>query len=376
VRRDVSRAAVYAGGFLGPLGGGVTTVLVPELRSALHTSTAGAAATLTAYLIPFALCQLVSGTIGERVGLGRTVRLAYLVYAVASVAVASTHALGPFLALRGVAGAANAFTTPLLVTALADMTERHRIGAAMGTFAAIQTAGVVSAPLVGGIAGAVDYRLAFVAPAAVALLLAAVRLPAPAVRSETATLRSALTRRTLELSGFAFAGYLSTLGMTFLVSLRASDELGVGATARGLLLAGFGFAGVLVGRPVGRLIDRWGPRRVLVSGSIASALLLPPVGLAGSAGLLAAAWFVAGFASAMLWSTVYTVAVGAAPANRAGAVSIVGACRFAGNAAAPLLWLPVYHVHDWAPFVAAGGVMAALAVAVARPAQLSTRPSP
>jgi MFS family permease len=362
----LERAAIYAGGFLGPLGGGVTTVLVPELRTALHTSTTGAAATLTAYLVPFALLQLVSGTLGERLGLARSVRIAYAAYAGASVAVAATHSLWPFLAFRGLQGAANAFTSPLLVAALAEMTEAGAMGTAMGTFASVQTAGVVFAPLVGGLAGSIDYRLAFLVPAAVALALAAVRLPAHPVRDEQVTLRSALTRRTALLSGFAFAGYLSTLGMGFLVSLRASDALGVGATARGLLLAGFGLAGVMAGRPVGGLIDSLGPRRVLIAGSIASAALLPPVGLAGTAGLLALAWFAAGLASAMLWSTVYTVAVTAAPRNRAGAVSIVGACRFAGNAAAPLLWLPLYHAGEALPFVAAGGVMALLAAAGAR----------
>ena len=40
-----ARVALYAGGFLGPFGGGVVTVLIPDLRDALDTTTAGAAAT-------------------------------------------------------------------------------------------------------------------------------------------------------------------------------------------------------------------------------------------------------------------------------------------------------------------------------------------
>src|SRR5690242_17413493 len=43
VKRDWARTALYAGGFLGPFGGGVVTVLVPDLRHELHTTTAGAA---------------------------------------------------------------------------------------------------------------------------------------------------------------------------------------------------------------------------------------------------------------------------------------------------------------------------------------------
>jgi MFS family permease len=366
LRRDLTRVALYAGGLLGPLGGGVVTVLIPDLRHALHTTTAGAAATLTAYLAPFALLQLVSGTLGERFGLARTVRIAYVVYAVASVGVAIASSLGPFLTLRAAQGAANAFTTPLLVAVLADMTSADRLGRAMGTFASIQTAGVVFAPLVGGVAGAIDYRLAFLVPAAVALLLATARLPVRERRADRPTLRSAVTRRTVSLSAFAFFGYLSTLGMAFLVSLRAADSFGVGAGARGLLLAGFGVAGVIAGRPIGGLIDRLGPRRVLVAGGGACALVLPLVGLAGNAPLLALSWSAAGLASQMLWGTVYTLAVNASPGNRAGAVSIVGACRFAGNAIAPLVWLPVFDVGEWLPFAGAGLIMAVGAAASRR----------
>jgi MFS family permease len=363
VRRE--RAALYAGGFLGPFGGGVVTVLIPELRDALNTTTAGAAATLTAYLIPFALLQLVSGTIGERLGLARTIRTAYLVYAAASAAVALTSSLAPFLVLRGLQGGANAFTTPLLVASLADVTPRASLGRAMATFAAVQTIGVVMAPLIGGVAGALDYRLAFIVPAVAALALAAVRL-APHKRDAdaTPTVRSALTRPTLLLAGFAFAGYMSTVGVAFLVALRAADRFDLSAGARGLLLAVFGFAGMLAGRPVGSLIDRRGPGRALVAGALASAVVIPLVGLAPSTGLLALAWAAAGVASQMIWASVYTLAVDAAPDNRAGAVSIVGACRFGGNAAAPLVWLPLFDLSTWLPFAAAGAVLG-IACAVA-----------
>jgi MFS family permease len=365
------RVALYAGGFLGPFGGGVVTVLIPDLRDALHTTTAGAAATLTAYLIPFALLQLVSGTIGERLGLARTIRTAYVVYAVASVGVVLTSTLVPFLVLRGLQGAANAFTTPLLVASLADVTPRPSLGRAMATFAAVQTVGVVMAPLVGGIAGAIDYRLAFVLPAAAALGLACIRLAPHKRDADTPpTVRSALTRRTVLLSGFAFAGYMSTIGVAFLVALRAADRFGLSADTRGLLLAVFGFAGMLAGRPIGTLIDRTGPSRVLVFGALASAGAIPLVGLAPTAALLAITWAAAGVASQMVWATVYTLAVDAAPGNRAGAVSIVGACRFAGNAAAPLVWLPLFNLHAWLPFAAAGAVLGMLcAAALATPSR-------
>ena len=359
----LQRIGLYAGGFLGPFGGGVVTVLIPDLRSALDTTTAGAAAALTAYLIPFALLQLISGTIGERVGLARTVRTAYVAYAIASVGVALTSSLAPFLVLRGFQGAANAFTTPLLVTALADATPRAVLGRAMATFAAVQTVGIVLAPLIGGIAGAIDYRLAFLVPAAAAVVLAVSPLPRHGRANEQKpTLRSALTERTLLLSGFAFAAYMATVGLGFLVAITAADQFGLSAEQRGLLLAGFGFAGMLAGRPNGSLIDRRGPFAVLLIGCVASAVIMPLVGVAPTIALLALGWACAGVASQMVWASVYTLAVDAAPGNRAGAVSIIGACRFAGNALAPVVWLPLFDTHTWLPFAGAGVVLAFLTV--------------
>jgi MFS family permease len=165
---------------------------------------------------------------------------------------------------------------------------------------------------------------------------------------------------------FAFAAYLSTVGMGFLVALRAADRFGLSASSRGLLLAGFGFAGMAAGRAIGGMIDSRGARTTLLLGAVGSAGSIPLVGLAPSPALLAVAWALAGVASQMVWATVYALAVDAAPGNRAGAVSIIGAFRFAGNALAPVVWLPLFTAHAWLPFAGAGAVLGALSVVAAR----------
>src|SRR6187200_1474451 len=159
---------LYVGGFLGPFGGGVVAVLVPQLREAFDASTAGVAATIPAYLVPFAALQLVSGTIGERIGRRRVVRTGYIVYAVLSLLAALAPNLEVFIGVRALQGSANAFLTPLLLAGLADEVDPRQIGRAVGTFAAVQTAAVALAPLGGGALGAIDWRLAFIAPAVVA----------------------------------------------------------------------------------------------------------------------------------------------------------------------------------------------------------------
>src|SRR3954471_10932028 len=129
-----STLPLYIGGFLGPFGGGVVAVLVPQLRNAFDATTAGVAATIPAYLVPFAALQLVSGTIGERLGRRRVVRTGYLVYAALSLCAAVAPSLGVFLGVRALQGCANAFLTPLLLAGLADEVPSHQLGRAVGTF--------------------------------------------------------------------------------------------------------------------------------------------------------------------------------------------------------------------------------------------------
>jgi MFS family permease len=361
------RFGLYAGGFLGPFGGAILPVLIPELRDAFDTSTSGVTWAITAYLVPFAALQLVSGTIGERVGIARTVRLAYVAYAVLSVIGAFAPSIGVFIVARALQGAANAFLTPLLLAAVAASSPEGTVGRTVGTFAAVQTTALVASPLIGGLAGEISWRLAFLAPAVAALALAALPLPgASAAQADPPRMRSALTARVGWLSTAAFLGYLSIAGLGFLVALRAADAFGLGSTERGALVATFGLAGALVGRWSGEFADRRGRVRSVLTGAVACAVAIPFLGLAGSPAGLAAAWLAAGFGSAFVWAGVNTMAVEAVPGNRAGATSLVSAFKFAGSACAPLFWLPLYRVAPEAAFAAAAVGCLALGAAVLR----------
>jgi MFS family permease len=363
-RERLARAALYLGGFLGPFGGGVIVVLIPELQRTFHASAGEVTAGLTVYLLPFAALQLVSGTIGERLGQARTIRCAYVAYAITSFGVALAPCIVPFLALRALQGSANAFTSPLLLAALAESTERERLGRSMGTFAAVQTAGQVMAPLCGGLIGAIDPRLAFAVPGLVGLLLAAAPLPAAAgaAREEPARLRDAFNRRSGAVATAGFLAYLAVNGVAFLVALRAADLFGLGTTERGLLLAGFGLAGVVAGRPAGGLVDRSGPCPVVAGGALVCAATVTALGVVDGVAALAAVWLAAGAGSAFVWAGLNTLAVESAPENRGGAISVVGAFKFAGNALAPLVWLPLYLSGPELAFATAGLAAAAIAV--------------
>jgi MFS family permease len=345
---------------LGPFGSGVLSVLIPQVREDFATTTGAVTAGITVYMVPFAVIQLVSGTLGERWGLGRTVRIAYLVYAAVSVLTVVAPDIGLFLVGRALQGAVNAFLSPLLLAALASTASPGRLGRLVGTFVAVQTAGVVLSPLVGGAAGAVDWRLAFIVPAVLAAGLAALPMGVGGdfftASAEPPRLRSALTRRVASISAVGAVAYLGIGGVSFVVALLAADELDAGPTTTGIVVAGFGVTGILGGRLAGVVADRFGPGTATAVVSVVCAVALPVIGLAESLGGVAAAWAVAGVGATLVWAGLGSMAVQAAPGNRGGATSVYSAFRFVGLAVAPIVWLPLFHADERLPFVIAGAL--------------------
>jgi MFS family permease len=347
---------MYVGGFLGPFGAGVLSVLIPQIREAFDTTTAHVALAIPAYLIPFAVLQLVSGTVGEQLGRRRAVRAGYLAYAVVSLSAAVAPTIGAFLVCRAAQGVANAFITPLLLAGLAEVVDPRRLGRSVGTFAAVQTAAIVMAPLTGGLLGTVDWRLVFVVPAVVAAALAFV-VPDEGPRERGGgrpRLRAVATREVGLLCAAGFAGFAGLAGLSFIVALRLEDAFGLGSIGRGIVLAGFGVAGMLFGRAAGAAADRFGRVTVAVSGALMSAGVVSLVGFAGSAGATAALWFILGATSTLLWAGLNTLVVEAVPENRAGTTSVFGAFKFAGSAVAPIMFLPLYNADPQAAFLVAG----------------------
>ena len=106
--------------------------MLPELGASYGVGSGDAAVSVTAYLLPFAALQVVSGTLGERWGRQRTVRVAYVAYTAASLLCALAPTFAVFLGGRALQGVANAFTTPLLFAALASSVPPERLGRALG----------------------------------------------------------------------------------------------------------------------------------------------------------------------------------------------------------------------------------------------------
>lgn len=360
------RAALFLGAFLGPFGGGLTAAMLPELGADFGVPTATAAVSITAYLLPFAGVMLVSGTLGDRWGRGRTVVAGYALYVLASLACVLAVSWPVFLAGRALQGVANAFTTPLLLAALAAAVEPDRLGRALGWFGSLQAAGQTSAPLFGGLAAEVDWRWAFWGAAGVALLLGVAGIPGGSVRATgdaRPRLRSAWTGPVLRLGLVAAIGWGCLAGLNFLLALRLEEEFGLGAGPRGLVLTALGVAGILTARLIGGAVDRLGARRCVLAGAVGGGVLVALIGVVPVLGVVVGLWAVGGVCSQLILVGVNALVLGPGGGG-GGAVSVVQAVRFAGTAASPVALTPVYHADPVLAFLAPAALLAAGAPAV------------
>lgn len=350
----------YAGGFLGPFGGGMLSSMLPELAHGLNTDTSTAGVAITAYLFPFAALMPLSGMLGARWGQARTVRRAYGLYALASVACALATAFGVFTLARAVQGAANAFTTPLLITMIADRVPPGRVGRSLGTYASMQAAGMAFAPFVGGLAAGVDYRLAFVviALAATALALATSTSQDTARARRGAPWRPLVNRRLGQACLVAFTVQFASTGIMLLSAMEASSRFGLTPASRGLVVATFGAAGLASGRLVGALADRFGMRRLGFAATVVLACSVTAAAWPPTPGVLVLCVGVAGVAATGGRVMTSTFALLSTPANRSTATALCLSTQFLGSAIAPVL-LPVYTGSVVAAFGIAGGIAAA-----------------
>ncbi len=351
---------------MGPLGTMVVVPMFPELREHFGVGEAAVGWALTAYFIPLGLLLIVSGTIGERYGRARVVRATFVIYTLASILSAVAPTWGLFLAARAVQGGANAFITPLLIAGLAEVVPPAELGQAVGRYSSFQAGGAAMAPLVGGLAGETDWRLAFVFVAVAAGLLSTRPPPGePRPGTSAPVFSDLLVPRVLLLGLTALCAAAGPVGLVFLIGLKARDELGVSAGSAGLILGASTAAAMVCGPLWGKVVTRFGALPAGLVGLSVAALLGIAAGIVSTPfGLAVAAGFV-GAASGLVAVVFQSEGATAVPSNRGGSLSMVLAFRFLGHGIGPALLTPVFVVAPFEAFVAAGALAAPAMLALA-----------
>lgn len=144
--------AAYLGLFVGLIDANAVNLALPAVRTDLGGGIAGAQWTIDAYNVTFAALLLTSGSLGDRFGRRRLLRIGVAVFVVASLGCAAAPALPVLLAARAVQGVGAAAMLPqglaIAAAAFPDPVERGRATAAWAMAAAMSTA---IGPMLGGL---------------------------------------------------------------------------------------------------------------------------------------------------------------------------------------------------------------------------------
>ncbi|MEW2252432.1 MFS transporter [Streptomyces sp. NPDC006975] len=208
LRSKLTFAGIATGNLLVLLDTSILNVAVPDVQKSLHPAAAALPWAVDAYTVVFAGLLLASGVIADRWGARRVYAAALGLFAALSVICALAPDVGSLIAGRALLGAAGAGLVPaslaLLIHLNPDPARRTR---AIGAWTALSGLGAAAGPVLGGaLVELGGWRLVFLVnpPIALAALLLARRLPVPPVRAARALDRPGLALSTAGLGLLTF----------------------------------------------------------------------------------------------------------------------------------------------------------------------------
>ena len=359
---------IYLGGFIGPFAGQSIAVILPNVAESFSITLEQAALTMSAYLFPFATVMLGSTRIVRRFRPRRVILTAYLFTLVGSAICILSPTWIPFLLGFMVMGVANAFTLPIFQVMLRQLMPPNELGAALGTYAAMQSLGLFSAPLIAGVATLVNWQLMFGIVFVGAVWVLIVQVPdvlPPSSLEESSPGRILWGPTLVHMISCLMIGF-GIIGVAILTALSVGDRFGVDSVGRGLVIMSGGLAAFVLAASLGKLADVLGPKRVLLGSIAVGSAALFLVSLVPSLWLVAACWAFAILAAQGMQTCINLVVL-----RSPGGVSIlssVQAFRFYGSSITPLVLLPVYlQAANWAFWIPALGLLGILILQTMNP---------
>ncbi|MFI7284814.1 multidrug effflux MFS transporter [Micromonospora chersina] len=342
---------------IGPLSLDMYLPAFPAMTRELGADQAGIQLSLTTCLIGLAVGQFVTGPLSDRWGRRRPVLIGVVAYTVLALACAAAPSAPVLAAARFAQGLAGGMGVVVARAVVRDLYSGREAAKYFSRLTLVFGVAPVAAPSVGSLVLRFgDWRAVFLTLAAIGLLLSvavARRLPEtlPAERRSTGGLgATARTMRSLAADrvylgyaltqGFAFAGLFAYIsGSSFVFQ----DVFGVSAVAFSLVFGLNALALVATGQVNARLLDRFSPRRLLVTalvvGGVAAAGVLTGA-LAGSLAVVAVTLFAFVGSLGMVTPNSTALALDAHARHAGTAAALMGGVQsVVGALAAPLVGL-------------------------------------
>lgn len=320
----------------------VVAPLLPTIARDFDTSVGTAGWLVSAYMLPYGLCQLVYGPIADRVGKVRVVTHAMIAFSVGTALCGAFPSFGTMVTMRALTGAAAAALIPLTIAYIGDTVPYGQRQAALAMLMASSGAAQAFSTSIGGMIAAVaPWRLAFPVLGAMAGVSTAflyanrmheIRIPREA-DSPPPRYRDALRARGMLtlLALVAIEGALYISGFSFLSGLVA-QRFGFSPLQIGLLMSLTGVAQLISARLLPRLLRRTRERSLLLGGGAAMALAYLICARAGSWPWIAVGCLLLGSGFSLCHTTLQTRATELLPSGRGTALALFAFSLFSGNA--------------------------------------------
>lgn len=342
---------------IGPLSLDMYLPAFPAMTRDLGADQAGIQLSLTTCLIGLALGQLVTGPLSDRWGRRRPVLIGVVAYALLALACAAAPNAPALAAARFAQGVAGGMGVVVARAVVRDLYSGRDAAKYFSRLTLVFGVAPVAAPSVGSLVLRFgSWRAVFLTLAVIGALLAvavALRLPETLPMERRSTGGLAATARTMRslaadrvylgyalTQGFAFAGLFAYIsGSSFVFQ----DVFGVSAAVFSVLFGVNALALVATGQLNARLLDRFSPRRLLVTTLVVG--LVTAVGvltgaLAGSLAVTAVALFAFVGSLGMVMPNSTALALDAHARHAGTAAALMGGVQsVVGALAAPLVGL-------------------------------------
>jgi predicted MFS family arabinose efflux permease len=319
--------------------------LLPLIAHDLRVTVAEVAVLIAAFALPYGLCQVVLGPLGDRFGKLRVLTTGLLLYGIVMACCSLAGSLGELLLLRAATGAMGGAIMPLAMAWIGDnVPYAERQATISKLMTGMVMAQLLTGPVSGTVGQALGWRSVFLVVGGVAVLAAIAIL---VILGRSLWRRAATGTTSLGFGSYALllsrpaarrlltAAFLDGLllfggAFPFIGSFLIQD-FHLEAWQAGIVVAGFGLGALVYTRIARRLVLRFGELRLLLAGGLALSAGLVVLAVAPSWHLVALVQALMGLFFFSFHGVLQARATEVMPEARATAVSTFAMALFLGQ---------------------------------------------
>ena len=286
--RAVAVALVTFATFTDIVAYSVAVPVLPDLSRKLGASPTMIGLLFASFGVTLLTVSIPMGEVSDRIGRKAPLVGGMLALAASTLLFAYSNGLAWLFAARLVQGAADAITWVVGFALIADRYGADERGRVSGIVMSGTSAAVMVGPTIGGWLyeiGGIRAPFLLVAALAVVAAFAFLWLDIPSERAEAehVPIRVVLQSRPVAVCAAVVVAISATISMLEpVLPLFLTEKLGLGPARIGMLFGSGAVASAILHPIYGRLADRWGGRRLMMTGLLLAACALPLLNLSWS----------------------------------------------------------------------------------------------